>query len=98
MQRGPHENLHRPSVDALFRTAAHHYASRVIGVVLSGALDDGAAGLAAIKRAGGIAIVQDPADARVRDMPLNALERAGADHVVSSAALPALLTALQYGE
>ena len=61
---------------------------------MSGALDDGAAGLAAIKRAGGIAIVQDPDDALVRDMPANAWKRAGADHIVSCAALPSLLIAL----
>jgi two-component system chemotaxis response regulator CheB len=94
VRRGPQENLHRPAVDPLFRTAAHHYGSRVIGVVLSGALDDGAAGLAAIRSAGGIAIVQDPQDAQVRDMPTNAMERAGADHVVPIGAMPALLIAL----
>ena len=91
VRRGPQENLHRPAVDPLFRTAAHHYGSRVIGIVLSGALDDGAAGLAAIKAAGGIAIVQDPDDAAVRDMPMHAMERATADHVVRIAALPPLL-------
>jgi two-component system chemotaxis response regulator CheB len=91
VQRGPQENLHRPAVDALFRTAAHHYGPRVIGIVLSGALDDGAAGLAAIKQSGGIAIVQDPSEALVPSMPLNAIQRAGADHVVQIADLPALL-------
>jgi len=94
VRRGPQENLHRPAVDPLFRTAAHHYGSRVIGIVLSGALDDGAAGLAAIKRAGGIAIVQDPDDAAVRDMPMNAMERAGADHIVPIAAMPPLVVDL----
>src|SRR5262245_28467433 len=94
VRRGPQENLHRPAVDPLFRTAAHHYGPRVIGVILSGALDDGAAGLAAIRRADGIAIVQDPEDAQVGDMPANAMERAGADHIVPIAALPALLIAL----
>jgi two-component system chemotaxis response regulator CheB len=94
VRRGPQENLHRPAVDPLFRTAAHHYGSRVVGVILSGALDDGAAGLAAIRRAGGIAVIQDPEDAQVRDMPANAIERAGADHIVPIAALPALLIAL----
>src|SRR5207247_2125761 len=77
---GPQENSNRPAIDPLFRTAAHHYGPRVVGVVLSGALDDGSAGLEAIKRAGGIAIVQDPDDAAVSDMPANALDRADVDH------------------
>jgi two-component system chemotaxis response regulator CheB len=71
--RGAWENGYRPSIDALFRSAAHWYGSAVIGVVLSGALDDGAAGLASIHDGGGIAIVQDPSDATVRDMPDHAL-------------------------
>jgi two-component system chemotaxis response regulator CheB len=94
VRRGPQENLHRPAIDPLFRTAAHHYGPRVIGVILSGALDDGAAGLVAIKRAGGLAIIQDPDDAMVRNMPVNALEAAGADHLVPIAAMPALLVKL----
>jgi two-component system chemotaxis response regulator CheB len=94
VRRGPQENLHRPAIDPLFRTAAHHYGSRVIGVILTGARDDGAAGLAAIKRAGGLAVIQDPDDARVRDMPINALEAAGADHLVPIAGLPVLLVDL----
>jgi two-component system chemotaxis response regulator CheB len=71
--RGAWENGYRPSIDALFRSAAHWYGSAVIGVVLSGALDDGAAGLAAIHEQGGLSIVQDPSDAAVRDMPDHAL-------------------------
>ena len=94
VRRGPQENLHRPAVDPLFRTAAHHYGTRVIGVILSGSLDDGAAGLDAVRRAGGIAVIQDPQDAQVPDMPANAFERAGADHIVPIAALPALLIGL----
>ena len=91
VRRGPQENMHRPAIDPLFRTAAHHYGPRVIGIIMSGALNDGTAGLAAIKRTGGLAIVQDPEDALVRDMPLNAMQRAGADHIAPIVDMPRLL-------
>lgn len=72
---GPRENRSRPAVDALFRTAAVHYGSRVIGVILTGMLGDGASGLSAVERCGGVAIVQSPDDARFPEMPRRALDR-----------------------
>lgn len=94
LRRGPLENRARPAVDAMFRSAAVACGSRVIGVVLSGMLDDGAEGLAAIRRCGGITVVQDPADAEWPDMPRNARERADAEHCFPAADIPALLMRL----
>jgi two-component system chemotaxis response regulator CheB len=91
---GPRENHSRPAIDPLFRTAARAYGPRVIGVVLSGALYDGSMGLLAIKTLGGIAVVQDPAEATFDSMPRSALQRVTADHVAPVAAMPALLSAL----
>ena len=92
--RGPKENRFRPSIDALFRSAAYTYGSRVIGVVLTGYLDDGTSGLWSVQRMGGIAVVQDPHDAEQPSMPTNALEFVAADYVLPLAQLGALLVRL----
>ncbi len=97
LSAGPRENGHRPAVDTLFRTAAQSYGPAVVGVVLSGALDDGAAGLAQIKAHGGTCIVQDPDDAMYRGMPDAALARVEADHVVGIRDLARLLVQLVDG-
>ena len=82
LRRGPRENRWRPAIDPLFRSAAIAYGTRVIGIVLTGMLDDGTAGLAAIKRCGGITIVQDPHDAAHPQMPQSALDNIQVDHCV----------------
>ncbi len=93
--RGPKENRHRPAIDPLFRSAARYYGPRVIGVILTGMLDDGTAGLSIVKRLGGLAVVQDPADALYPDMPLNALNRVKEiDYVVPLVEVGPLLTKL----
>ena len=84
---GPRENRHRPAIDPLFRTAARSYGERVIGIVLSGNLDDGTVGLHIIKSAGGITIVQDPDEALFASMPQNALRTGKVDFVLSVRAI-----------
>ena len=85
--RGPRENMARPAIDPMFRSAAVAYGPRVIGVVLSGLLSDGASGLDAIKRCGGVAVVQDPADAIADEMPLAAIRATAVDLTIPSAQL-----------
>ncbi|WP_046865938.1 chemotaxis protein CheB [Microvirga massiliensis] len=92
--RGPRENMARPAIDPLFRSAAIAYGPRVIGVLLSGLLNDGASGLEAIKRCGGIAVVQDPADAIADEMPRSAMSAVTVDLSVPSARLGDVLSDL----
>jgi two-component system chemotaxis response regulator CheB len=91
---GPKENHQRPCINATFRSAAAAYGDRVIGVVLTGQLDDGTAGLWDIKRLGGIAIVQNPEEAAFPSMPLSALREIEVDYTVRLAELGSLLSAL----
>jgi two-component system chemotaxis response regulator CheB len=92
--RGPRENRFRPAVDPLFRTAARAFGSRVIGIVLSGGLDDGTHGLEMIKRHGGIAIAQDPQHAVIQGMPLSAIQNVEVDHILNPGAMGAKLALL----
>jgi two-component system chemotaxis response regulator CheB len=87
----------RPSIDVLFDSAARWYGPRAVGVVLTGANDDGARGLATLRERGGYAIVQDPADAEVAQMPQAALERAGADAILTLDEIAPALVALVNG-
>jgi two-component system chemotaxis response regulator CheB len=94
VRRGPKENRFRPSIDALFRSAAYVYGKRVIGVVLSGYLDDGTSGLWTIKRLGGVAIIQDPHDAEQPQMPENVLGHVDVDYTLSAVDMGPLIAGL----
>lgn len=95
---GPHENMARPAIDPFFRSAALAFGPRVVGVVLTGMLNDGASGLHAIKSCGGTAVVQNPMDAEAEQMPVAALEAVDVDHVVPAAELGRLLVSIAGSE
>jgi len=91
LSKSAKENMFRPSVDPLFRSAAENYGDHVIGIILSGALDDGTSGLGRIKAKGGITIVQDPQEAINPSMPLNALNAVDIDYCLKVADIPDVL-------
>jgi two-component system chemotaxis response regulator CheB len=82
LNRGPRENGHRPAIDTLFGSAAYSYGRRVIGVILSGTLDDGTMGLALIRAHGGMTLVQDPEEATFDGMPRSAIKNVAVDHIL----------------
>ncbi|MFL6255423.1 MAG: chemotaxis protein CheB [Pyrinomonadaceae bacterium] len=94
LSRGPRENRFRPAIDPLFRSAAQVYGPRVVGVILTGGLDDGTSGLWTVKRLGGVAVVQNPDEAFMSSMPLNALAQVEVDYTLRLAEIPPLLVRL----
>jgi two-component system chemotaxis response regulator CheB len=94
VRRGPRENGSRPAIDPLFRSAAASCTTRVIGVLLTGLLNDGTSGLQAIGRCGGLTVVQDPRDAAYAEMPRSALRHVAVDHVLALEEIPATLMGL----
>jgi len=94
VSRGPKENGFRPAIDPLFRTAARNYGPRTIGLVLSGALNDGTHGLSQIVEAGGVALAQDPQEALMPSMPLSAIQNVEVRRVLRSAEMAGVLADL----
>jgi two-component system, chemotaxis family, protein-glutamate methylesterase/glutaminase len=92
VKKGPKENRFRPSIDALFRSAAYVYRERVVGVILSGLLNDGTSGLWSVKRLGGVSVVQSPDDAQFDSMPVNAMEYVKADYILPAQQIGTLLS------
>lgn len=98
LQPGPRENRSRPAIDALFRSASHAYGNQVVGIVLTGNLDDGSAGLLDIKSRGGIAIVQDPEEAMASSMPESAIEATDVDYILPAEEIGPKLIELAHSE
>ena len=94
LSRGPKQNRFRPAIDPLFRTAARVYGQQVVGVILSGLLDDGTFGLMQVKRFGGVGVCQDPRDADAPDMPASAIRHARPDHILKASEIAPLLDRL----
>lgn len=97
LSKGPRENAHRPSADALFRSVAEHHGPSSVGIVLSGYLSDGALGVIEMKRKGSVVIVQDPSDARAPDMPFSTILKDTPDYVLPIADIPGMMTKLAKG-
>jgi two-component system chemotaxis response regulator CheB len=97
LDHGTRTNGHRPAIDPLFRSVANEYGPAGAGVVLSGVLDDGTAGLMAIKQAGGVTLAQDPADALYEMMPRTAIEVVSPEHVGTAEQLGRLLAEIAAG-
>jgi two-component system chemotaxis response regulator CheB len=95
--KGPAEDRHRPSINALFRSAAVAWRERVVGVILTGTLDDGTAGLWWVKKFGGLTMVQEPEEAQFPDMPRSALVHVEIDYVLKVAEMGAVLSELVEG-
>jgi two-component system chemotaxis response regulator CheB len=94
VRKGPKENRFRPSVDVLFRSAAYNYGPRVIGIVLSGMLNDGTSGMWSVKHMGGLCIIQDPNEALYDSMPENVLKEVDVDYTLSVSQMGMLLQEL----
>jgi two-component system chemotaxis response regulator CheB len=98
VKRGPKENLFRPSIDALFRSAGYEYGTRTVGIVLSGMLNDGTSGLWTVKRLGGIAVIQDPRESLYQEMPTSVLEYVKVDYKLKASEIGPLLVKLYGGK